>query len=374
MKLPYQIVVVSSNNAKKFDTRGTNKEPDIVVIPTIEELVCHYEVEAAIIVNAARLHDESALFLMRAGISVLVEKPLALSRSAAESLYDCAVQHGVHLAPSLTFRHCSYLYRFAQIVRDAKDQVRDVHLVWSDPTAEMRYGDDKAYDSGVSVAQDVMPHAWSVLTSVLGENGEKAIARSCSIQRGGRLAEFELTLCDTSCRVVIERDGAARQRVLTVTLSSGQALTIDFTVEPGFITYESDVFCADLDWGMGVKPVQRQLLEFFELLNKPCDTKMRKEGIGTVILAETADELLKEQQRSWLSKFHTRTMNDDIVYAIRDLASSHLYKTKNLLPGDQRALNQSCDEIISQARKNGPAMNWLSAFDAAIAQRDNHND
>lgn len=365
LNLPYQLTVISTSNAERLATvRGKNGS-DFTIIPTVDHLLEQYDVEAAVVVNAARLHNDTASRLVEAGVSVLIEKPLALHKSDVERLYASAAESAVHVAPSLIFLHCSYLHNFAHMIQEQRERVVAARLEWSDPGAEIRYGEDKAYDPGISIAQDVMPHVWAVLASTLGAPDEPIEVQSCVAERGGRWAVLEFTFSGTSSRVVIERDAQARRRCLAVEFTSGWQLTIDFSTEPGTITLGSDTFCGDPDWDRAARPVLRQLQAFLALLGQPTgEASLFEASIGSVVLAESSDALLKQHQRSWLATQPISSVDDDVAYAICEIASPELYRMEKILPGDRKALTARVEEMMRQLRTgNRPVdMDWLSAF------------
>ena len=299
MDLPHQLVVVSMSNTEKLASIRAKNNSDFEIVPTLDHLLEQYDVEAAVVVNAARLHTDTASRLVEAGLSVLIEKPLALHKSDVDDLYARAAEIGVHVAPSLTFLHCTYLHNFARMIREHKERAVRARLEWSDPRAEVRYGEDKTYDPGISIAQDVIPHVWAILASTLGVRGELIEAQSCVAQRGGRMATFEFAFKGTPCHVVIERDAQVRSRRLVVEFPSGPQLTIDFSTEPGTIKIGSDTFSGDPDWDRATRPVPRQLQAFLTLVGQPTgEASLFQASMDSVSLAESSDALLKQQQES----------------------------------------------------------------------------
>lgn len=348
LELPYQIVVVSTANAKRFMDPSFNVE----LVPGLNELWDQYEVKAAIVVNAARQHAETALQLIEAGASVLVEKPLALRTSDVDRLVQRAKSCEVQMVPSLTFLHCVYLHRFSEMIA-VRGRVARAVVEWYDPRAELRYGEDKLYDPGVSVAQDVMPHVWSILASTLGFPDAPVVLGSCTAARGGKRAEFEFVFSKIPCHVAIERDAPVRRRFLAVELLSGLKMAIDFTDEPGTITMGLETSSGDPEWERRSRPVSRQLQAFLSLIDQPSgEVSSVRAAFGSVALAEDADTLLKGQQEAWLGRRSIADSDNDTIYAMRELASPRLHEAGDIRPGDRDALDRWIEEALHRIRSD----------------------
>lgn len=357
--LQYELVVASRANASRIVSAQPLGGGDIAVVETVDDLLQHYDVKAAIVVNAARLHCDAALRLVEAGASVLVEKPLALTVSDVLRLKERAAAKGVCVVPSLTFLHCSYLYRFAGMISEADAPVVRLQIEWRDPRSEIRYDEEKNYDPGVSIAHDVVPHIWAILASTLGAPKSPPNIRSCLVQRGGRVAEFEIGWMDVVCKVVLEREAGERRRFLSVELASGTTLALDFTSEPGTVTLADKTISADPDWNDVEKPVLRQLKAFLaQLSGRGSDSDFCPQVIGSVSLAEEADSFLKCCQMMWLQSEEVISSEEDIVYAVRELCCSQLYATGQIHPGDRVALNKWAVAAVKQHRMRNGGAQW----------------
>ena len=370
--LPYRLVVVSTANAKQFAGLRDRNNAEIRVVPTVEQLLQVHPIAFAVVVNAARLHAATAIRLLEARVPVLMEKPLALCRTDIERLNSAALHHGVHLMPAFTFLNCSYLHHFAQTVDALGERLAGVRLEWSDPRAEVRYGEEKGYDPGISVAQDVMPHIGAILSLILKAPDVAPNVLGCRIERGGRKVTLDLTYSGAPCRVILEREAEARRRLLAVELESGIEPCLDFTTEPGVITVGSRSMSGDPDWNDTVKPVRRLLQSFLSMLALPLpeplvDEHLRRVGVSTVALAEECDAALKAQQRLWLSRCSKSQASDDITYAISELGAPKWFDAAQIAPGDPAALRQRTRVEMQRIMMSGGEESWLSALEAPIA-------
>ena len=311
--------------------------------------------DAAVVVNAARLHEETASRLLTASVPVLVEKPMALRRGDAEVLFAQAQARGVPLAPALTYLQCSYLGALAAALHEGGAPASRVRLEWSDPRFETRHGEEKNYDPGISIAQDVMPHVWSILTMVLGQPSLPTIVRGCRMSRGGRRAEFDLSFSGVACDIVLEREAPARRRHLSIDFANARRASLDFTSEPGELVVGQTRQCADPEWNRRPRPVQRTVAAFLDLVaSRSSPEPWRRIGVASVALAEEADHHLKATQRAWLDARAAATPDEDAAYALGELAAPRLYADGSLRPGDRAAWRQRVDAIMEQAAGQTP--------------------
>lgn len=369
--LPYRVAIVSAANAAELEARKDTGLLDALIVPSLEELLANHRVVAAIVVNAARRHAETCLNLLDAGVPTLVEKPAALTRSEIDRLESHVNARTVRIMPALTFLHCTYLHRFAEILHRLGERPVGLKLEWRDASAEIRHGERKAYDTGLSVAQDVMPHVWAILTTVLRQSASETYrVRSCEIARGGRLASFTLSAAGLSNEVTLERDGSERRRLIEVSLASGRRLTLDFTVEPGTVLMDGVASSGDPDWNTTTRPVARLLGQFFSSLDRPEERGLVESAAATVALVEDADARMKDCQLAWLANCPASHVDDHVEYAIRDILSETIYKDGKVMPGDASALQRATRTFMEQTLANPDRTDWLSALSArAIASQ-----
>lgn len=361
--LPHRAAIVSAANIVELEARKDTGLLDALIVPSLEELLANHRVAAAIVVNAARRHVGTCLELLDAGVPTLVEKPAALTRSEIGLLEARARMRAVRLVPALTFLHCSYLHRFAETLHRLGERPVGLKLEWRDASAEIRHGERKAYDAGLSVAQDVMPHVWSILTTVLRHSASETYqVRSCEIARGGRLAFFTLSAAGLSSEVTLERDGSERRRLIEVSLASGRRLALDFTAEPGTIMLDGVASSGDPDWSTTIRPVARLLGQFFSSADRPKEPSLSTSAAATVTLVEDADARMKDRQLAWLAARPADRVDAHVEYAIRDILSETLHKSGKVKPGDAAALQRAVQTFMEQTLAAPDRSNWLSAL------------
>jgi predicted dehydrogenase len=295
MNLPCgKVVVVSQENAQAMARLiGGLASPATTfeLVPSIDELLAGNSVAFAIIANAAHQHFGAASRLIEHGAHVLVEKPLVLASHDAHALVQSAAARGVRVVPGLQYRFCTYVHAFREQLRRVPGEVAGFSLSWADAASEIRYGEAKTYDARVDVAQDIMPHVFTILVTVFGD-ARLAVpwGRGCASER---LAEFGVRVGELTGHVRLERDADRRQRLLTVVTSSGDLLSLDFAVEPGTILAGTEAICGDPEWQAGPRPLAVQLAHFFgasEPRGWPTDAEL---CLASVAFAEEASQHLR---------------------------------------------------------------------------------
>lgn len=214
--------------------------------------------DAAVVANAARDHEAAAIRALRAGVPVLVEKPLAPTSAGAERIIDAARSSGGKLATAHVFLFASYLQRFAGAVA-AAGGAQSLRIVWADPGAEVRYGEAKTHDASLPVEADVLPHVVSIADVVIGRPVDRCVRARTS--GPGALAVLELRAGSVSCGVELARGAAARKRLIEVVTGAG-TLSLDFAVEPGVVTHGSECASGDPAWSTTPRPLARMLTAF----------------------------------------------------------------------------------------------------------------
>jgi predicted dehydrogenase len=130
----------------------------IAAYADLEDALPH--VDAVIIATPPASHALLALASIAAGKHVLIEKPMATTVDAAQSLIEAAEAAGVMLMPGHTFEHNA-------AVRKLRDLVRGGHLgrLFYLDCARLNLG---LYQTDVNVVLDLAPHDISISNFVLG--------------------------------------------------------------------------------------------------------------------------------------------------------------------------------------------------------------
>ena len=180
-----------------------------------------------IIARRARTHAATALRAIAAGHRVLVEKPFCLHADELAALRGAAAPQQCRCG--LVYLFANYLSDFVELVAAAGHRPRAIALAWSDAASECRYGERKSYDPALNVAQDVLPHIWSIARAILPAGALSVEA--VEIGGGGAQVALDLAIGGSAVRALLRREHGRRERHLTVTTPEA-TLALDFSTEP----------------------------------------------------------------------------------------------------------------------------------------------
>ncbi|ROP63389.1 putative dehydrogenase [Curtobacterium sp. PhB130] len=106
--------------------RGHAEYPDALVVEHHRDLVG--AVDAAIVTTPDWTHAEIAIDLLRAGIAVYLEKPLAITVEDADAVLNTAAETGTPLYVGHNFRHAAVVRLMREIVE--RGEIGEVKAVW----------------------------------------------------------------------------------------------------------------------------------------------------------------------------------------------------------------------------------------------------
>lgn len=290
-----RIAIITKHNVKKVQHYIYNELPRTIpcsIIQTLDELLVSYQVQAAIVANAAHQHFTTSTYLIERGINILIEKPMVLSSQEALFLFDKSKIHEVAVIPGLQYRFCSYIDYFRKYLNNYGKKPRNFLIEWFDGATETRYGEKKTYDSSINIAQDVMPHIWSILSTVFQQ--QPIQVKSCEHALGNNYAHFCVSINTIQGSVILKRDAQMRRRVFKVEFDMAPPVVLDFTQEPGTLYHGNTLISGDPNWSTTPHPLERQI-NYFLSVNNEYTTKFDvQSGMNSVIFSEKASLLLQE--------------------------------------------------------------------------------
>jgi predicted dehydrogenase len=213
---------------------------------------------AVLVVNAARDHERAVEWALRAGLPVMVEKPIARTAAGAAHLAQRASELGVRFAAAHIFLFARYVDNFARRVAEA-GEVRAVLVRWTDPRSELRYGEPKRYDAALPVFADWLPHVVAILGALSGDGPTHC--KAVALQEGGAQMALDALCGGAAWRIELARDADERRRVIEVD-AGGKTLRLDFSREPGTIAHGAVSTTADPLWDAEPRPAARMLSAF----------------------------------------------------------------------------------------------------------------
>jgi len=130
------------------------------------------ELDAAVIAAPTRLHHQVAMELLRAGVHVLVEKPMCATRAQAEELVDLARSNGLVL-------QVGHVERFNPAFHAAAARVRDPKYVEA-----VRAGSFTFRSTDIGVVLDLMIHDIDLVLSLVQSPLRRVEALGISVLGG----------------------------------------------------------------------------------------------------------------------------------------------------------------------------------------------
>lgn len=106
--------------------RGHAEYPDALVVESHRDLVG--AVDAAIVTTPDWTHAEIAIDLLRAGIAVYLEKPLAITVEDADAVLNVAAETGTPLYVGHNFRHAAVVRLMREVIE--RGEIGEVKAVW----------------------------------------------------------------------------------------------------------------------------------------------------------------------------------------------------------------------------------------------------
>ena len=311
---------------------------------------------AVLVANAAESHLESALWALTRRLPVLVEKPMALTGADVRRLRDGGARRDTLVAPALVFRFSHHLDSFCAALERC-GMVERVELVWVDPAAEWRHGSPKRYDAGISVLEDCIPHAFSIFDRAFGAS---PTLENLAIGRGGAKVLMMLSSGTQMYDLVLERNGAARQRILRAFGRSG-VVELDFSIEPGTLLIDGATQPAAPTPRDG--PLAAMMRAFFLAVNGgPIDPRLT---LDTALHAGDVTDMAMAQYRECLASLLGDRLlaGPDLDYAVAELL-----QRPGRLDGPQFEVASA--ELRLQLERGLARRGWADIEAAVYAARD----
>ncbi len=274
---------------------------------------------AAIIVNAAKDHSIALEWALENCSSVLVEKPIVPSEQTLHQFITLAEKKKCFLAPAHVFLFAPYVENFKNIVVNS-DAITSLSFDWSDPKAEIRYGEKKQYDAGLPVYADWLPHIIPLIGVLVG--GLPESCEDIQIDKGGAAVKINLKVKKISCHINLERNASQRRRVIRV-ISDNIPYELDFSTEPGIIRYKDITVSAGDNWGKEEGPLS-QMLHSFLLQSESSLVDSRLSLNPAIHTCKLIDEVQKKYLSDimmWIcSKLNRHTkIDENIRYALTEI-------------------------------------------------------
>jgi predicted dehydrogenase len=273
--------------------------------------------DAVIVANRAGDHLTAALPALRAGVPVLVEKPMAFPQNRITALCEAAEATATLLAGSNVFLFARYFEAFAELIATL-GRAHRLRFIWTDGRSEIRRGEVKSYDAGVTLFDDILPHIVPVLGSLnFGELSLEGVAA----RRGGADLTIGARSDGRYAELNLARNGSGRRRLIEIETDRGTA-TLDFAREPGFIRVPGVACDGDPLWDHAPRPLAAMLTAFLAAVEgQPLDVRLSPaHAMAVGRFADAVRGRYLAHQIEWLHQRLGEPLDASLRYALRELA------------------------------------------------------
>ena len=307
----------------------------------------------AVIVNRAVDHFNTAMQLIKIGCPVLIEKPMALGAHQVDVLTTRYSEAKVPLYVAHVFLWVQYLKIFADYVR-AAGKILAIELVWTDPEGISAGFSNQKYDPGVSIIQDVMPHAFSIISSICAV--DRFTCEYIRVEGGGAKVLVIANIGSIALSITLQRNSKARQRLLLVKTEE-HTLSLDFTKEPGVIDFgdgHRDSKALQSSWDNSNRPLASMILAMCSVSDRQeVDTRLLCNSAN--LYARAIDPMIltyTRQRDEWLNdtlRANPQSLGADVIYALDEIVLQENYLSES-------ALLTKREEKLREIQKNKKGM------------------
>jgi predicted dehydrogenase len=136
-----QLVAIQKRNLEQ-----ANKVASDFDIPyaytSVDELLAVNGLDAVVVSTSPNLHHAHALAALKAGLHVLIEKPMTITSAEAEELVSLARQRGLQLLISCPWHYTSHASAARALLRDGKiGEVRMISALMTNPVSHLMRGE-----------------------------------------------------------------------------------------------------------------------------------------------------------------------------------------------------------------------------------------
>jgi len=121
-------VVAAADPAERGRTAAAGLFPGALVVDDHRALIRDAALDAAIVTTPDWTHAEIAIDLLRAGVAVYLEKPMAITVEEADAILDAAAESGAFLYVGHNFRHAAVVRLMREIVE--RGEIGEVKAIW----------------------------------------------------------------------------------------------------------------------------------------------------------------------------------------------------------------------------------------------------
>lgn len=235
------VVAAARGNAEALAIVARQNHPDtlawknadirrhgLFVAQTPEQALAHLAGGAGrpsgIIASRPGDHGRDIAFCTGHAIPALVEKPFTADAQAGLDAIAEAERQAVMLGIGTEFAFLPALH-FMLSSMDAEPVSAEID--WHDPSAEERHGAAKRIHDEISVLEDILPHALSILREIAGYDRPFGLAEG-GLTPSGDKGHIAFAAPAFEARLQVSRIASERRRHLTVIDALGRQHVLDF--------------------------------------------------------------------------------------------------------------------------------------------------
>lgn len=183
----------------------------------------NYNINFAVVCNAANQHVKYSAFFLHHKIPVLLEKPYAFSSNSMNFLFRLSLKNQTKLFLSDLFR---FNESFNTIKMNlTKPDLKMIKIYWTDINQSLPFNKfHTIYDPRVTLYQDIFPHIFNILRSGLDVSDMKLI--KTKFMNYGSFVVIFASIGNIAIRLFFSRDYLTRQRSIKFISNNNDKLII----------------------------------------------------------------------------------------------------------------------------------------------------
>ncbi len=213
--------------------------------------------EIFIVVNNSNAHYATIKEIIPRKATILFEKPISYSMIETNNLINLANKNKSLLLPANVFLFSEYLSAFKSFLPINKT-LKEIKFYWGDQKNEIRYNIKKTFDSSVPIYIDILPTISTFLLFLFPDY--KLNCNKAYLLRDGSFFKINALLDDIKCKIILERNGKKRLRILKINYSDGTLMNLDFSNENVYI-FKNKKLIKTFNFNGALKEMMKQFLK-----------------------------------------------------------------------------------------------------------------
>ena len=263
--------------------------------------------EIFIVVNNSNAHYATIKEIIPRKATILFEKPISNSMIETNHLINLANKNKSLLLPANVFLFSEYLSAFKSFLPINK-KLREIKFYWGDQKNEIRYNIKKTFDSSVPIYIDILPTISTFLLFLFPDY--KLNCNRAYLLGDGSFFKINALLHDIKCKIILERNGKKRIRILKINYSDGTLMNLDFSNENVYI-FRNKKLIKTFKFNGAMKEMMKQFLKR-KSFSKLDDRFSIKYAINYVNHIEQINNIYPKLRKTFFEKLIIRNYKNPI--------------------------------------------------------------